>query len=67
MRFSKTFNYKVTHSALFHDHPELYQNPVVRKSLSIPDQMPDVDDPYDIRRNDETKEAEPRNERMALL
>lgn len=67
MRFSKSFNYKVTHSALFYEHPELYQNPVVRKSLSIPDQMPDLDEPEDIKRNDESKESEARNERTSLL
>ena len=67
MRFSKSFNYKFTHSALFYEHPELYQNPVVRKSLSISDQMPDVDEPDEIKRNNESKEAEPRSERTTLL
>lgn len=67
MRFSKSFNKKVRQSLYFKNHTELYQNPVVRKSLSLPMLMPDIDELNELFESEEVKDGEPANEKTTLL
>lgn len=68
MRFSKSFNKRVRESVFFRGHPELYQNPGLRKSLKLPEdytsELSDLDHLYET---DERKDDEPVNEKNGLL
>ena len=62
MRFNKSFNKRVRQSVFFREHPELVQNPNVRKSLALPDDLPELNE-LNALYDDEDQGVEPKEEK----